>query len=343
MGVFGGPLLEIIATLLFVFVAMSAIVSSVGDMVIGVAGWRVRNLRKTIEHMLHDETYGLEIARRVYRHPLINGVGVKKQINYIEPETFVVALATAVQPEWSHAEPVAELPYSVDALKSGALRERLKLIIPPADISGDRREAVRQSILAWFDTSIRKSQERFKADARMLSYIIAACATVILNVSPIEITQRLLNDAALRSSLAASVTSLMPTTVPGTSLADSVSLNTPSTGLPETVLAPSAPETRLLLTARSCQSSGLSLPIGWPWMTAGLDRINENALASQVLSAGAANCPESLGGSARQADLGPNFETDAPLIILLGWLITVFAAAQGAPFWFNMIQKFVRR
>jgi hypothetical protein len=341
--VFSGPLLEIIATLLFVFVAMSAIVSTAGDMVIGGAGWRVRNLRKTIEHMLQDETYGLEIARRVYRHPLINGVGVKKQITYIEPETFVVALATAVQPEWSHAEPVAELPYSVDALKSGALRERLKLIIPPADVSGDRREAVRGAILAWFDTSIRKSQERFKADTRMMSFMIAALATVTLNVSPIEITQRLLNDAALRSSLAAVATSLAPTAANGASSSGGLAAIAPTQSVEPAPLALSSPEAQLLLTALSCRKAGLSLPIGWPWMMAGLDRINSNPVVSRLLADGSDICPADVSPTGASADFGPSFETDPPLVILLGWLITVVAAAQGAPFWFNMIQKLMRR
>jgi hypothetical protein len=44
-----------------------------------------------------------------------------------------------------------------------------------------------------------------------------------------------------------------------------------------------------------------------------------------------------------EREFGPNFKTDPPLMILLGWLITVLAAAQGAPFWFNLIQKVVKR
>jgi hypothetical protein len=40
---------------------------------------------------------------------------------------------------------------------------------------------------------------------------------------------------------------------------------------------------------------------------------------------------------------GPNFRTDPWYAILLGWIITTFAAAQGAPFWFDLLKKLVAR
>jgi hypothetical protein len=40
---------------------------------------------------------------------------------------------------------------------------------------------------------------------------------------------------------------------------------------------------------------------------------------------------------------GPNFRTDPWYAILLGWLITTFAAAQGAPFWFDLLRKITAR
>jgi hypothetical protein len=40
---------------------------------------------------------------------------------------------------------------------------------------------------------------------------------------------------------------------------------------------------------------------------------------------------------------GPNFRTDPWYAILIGWLITTFAAAQGAPFWFDLLRKLIDR
>ena len=43
---------------------------------------------------------------------------------------------------------------------------------------------LRTALTTWFDTAIRKSQETYKADAKTLSYMIAAAATVTLNMFP---------------------------------------------------------------------------------------------------------------------------------------------------------------
>ena len=43
------------------------------------------------------------------------------------------------------------------------------------------------------------------------------------------------------------------------------------------------------------------------------------------------------------AQYGPDFKTEAAWKILLGWLITIVAAAQGAPFWFSAIRRVAGR
>jgi hypothetical protein len=346
--VFGGPLVQIVLVLLFVFVTMSAIVSSAQELIFQVFGWRTRNLRRTIERMLTDDTYGKEIGRRVYRHPLLNGAGgARKQLTHIEPDTFAIAVATAVQPDYSTGDPIAELPESVEALREGQLKHRLSLIIPQPKEGEDHREAIRTALTAWFDSSIRKSQETYKADAKALAYVIAAAATVTLNVSPIEISQRMMNDEALRTS----VGSLMPQITP--------LLSSPAaSGSPTEALASLGdPAVANVLAVLQCSESQSSLPIGWPWMANALDAIGkknrpagESALALEQTSCQQAADKVSTAGvrelvqtKSFEREFGPNFKTDPPLMILIGWLITVLAAAQGAPFWFNLIQKLVKR
>lgn len=344
---FGGPVLEIVLILLFVFVTMSAIVSSAQELIFQVFGWRTRNLRRTIERMLTDDTYGKEIGRRVYRHPLLNGAGgARKQLTYIEPDTFAIAIATAVQPDYSTGDPIAELPTSVEALRDGRLKHRLSLIIPQPKEGENHRDAIRTALTTWFDTAIRKSQETYKADAKTLSYVIAAAATVTLNVSPIEIVQRLMNDKALRTS----VGSLMPQIAP---LLSSATAGTAT----EAVAKLGDPAVANVMAVLQCSESQSSMPIGWPWMAGALDAIGKKDRdpASRALSAEQSSCrraaekvdtagiKELVQSRSFEREFGPNFRTDPPLMILLGWMITVLAAAQGAPFWFNLIQKLVKR
>jgi hypothetical protein len=343
--VFGGPVFAIVLVLLFVFVTMSAIVSSAQELIFQAFGWRTRNLRRTVERMLADDTYKNEIGRRVYRHPLLNGAGgARKQLTNIEPDTFAIAVATAVQPDYSTGDPIAELPASVEALREGQLKHRLQLIIPQPRDGENYRESIRQALMTWFNTSIAKSQSTYKADAKVLAYIIAAAATVTLNVSPIEITQRMMNDEALSTSVA----SVMPQLTPLLSTAA-------ASGSTTEVIQTLEPQAANMLAVLNCQKNQTSLPIGWPWMAGALDSLGKSA-ASSLLSKEQKSCQEAAAkvegdpearalvqGKTFEREFGPNFKTDSPMLILLGWLITVIAAAQGAPFWFNLIQKVVKR
>jgi hypothetical protein len=120
-----------------------------------------------------------------------------------------------------------------------------------------------------------------------------------------------------------------------------------------------------MLSFYQCAESRLSLPIGWAWMANAADTLKKNQATASLLGAedqqacqaaivqakkeGAS--PQLLAGlntlnlssTSFKREYGPSFETDNPLMIFAGWLIMVVAAGQGAPFWFSLLQKFVRR
>jgi hypothetical protein len=339
---------------------MSAIVSSVQELIFQAFGWRTRNLRRTIERMLADDVYKNEIGRRVYRHPLLNGAGgARKQLTHIEPETFAIAVATAVQPAWSTGDPIAAMPQSVDALRDGGLKEKLELIIPQPKEGENYRETINQALITWFNTSMTKAGNTYKADAKVMAYGIAAAATVALNVSPIEIGQRMMNDQALRTSIGSAI----PQMAPLLSAAAGSDSTTDAMGLLAT-----NPQAANLFAVLKCRESQTSLPIGWPWMAGVLDSFGRSSKPdaegetvqttpqTSILSEEDRVCGEAVrkveadgnlkslvASNQFEREYGPNFKTDPAWMILLGWLITVLAAAQGAPFWFNLIQKVVRR
>jgi hypothetical protein len=386
----GGALVEIVIVLLFVFVTMSAIVSSGQELLFQIVGVRSGKLRKTVQAMLCDEEYDKEVWRRVYYHPLIAGVDRgKKRVTWIKPESFALALAHAVQPADSRADPLEDMPNAVDALRDGELKRRLQHVLPPAGSNYSRGD-IQKALAEWFETAARKTGESYKSDATAASYVIAAIAVVTLNVSPIEITQRLMADDALRTTFASAVPDLAPMLFnPG----EGVSFSTPAANSSviqsapldsTTIAAPPAnasfddftrqqqeqARTRLgrqdierMLTLYKCAESRLSLPIGWEWMAETASSLGNNRAAQSMLGGASetqaceraiasADTP-ALKASLTQLQLtsdtsferqyGPNFETDNPLLVIAGWLIMMIAAAQGAPFWFDLIKKFIQR
>jgi hypothetical protein len=365
----GGPIFEVVLVILFVFVTMSAIVSSAQELLFQAIGWRSRKLRKNVEKMLSDSDYKKEIPRRIYLHPLITGEeGSRKHITWIEPSSFALALAHAVQPANSNAEPLEDLPNSIDALRDGELKQRLQMILPPASVIS-KREDIQSAVAAWFDTMARKTGESYKADAKAASYFIAALATVVLNVSPIEIVQRLVADDALRTTFASAVPDLAPMLYnPGEGLrvAPPASTGEGSAALSgeEKGASIQGEDLKKMLSFYQCAETRLALPVGWAWMAGAAEQVKSSKVGQQVMGGTTADAcktaisnAEATGNTALKASLaslklsganfkqeyGPSFETDPPLMIFAGWLIMVIAAGQGAPFWFSLLQKFVRR
>jgi hypothetical protein len=373
----GGALFEVVLVILFVFVTMSAIVSSAQELLFQAIGWRTRKLRKTVEKMVTDKDYKKEISRRLYMHPLITGEeGSKKHITYIEPSSFAQALAHAVQPAGSRADPMDDLPNSIDSLRDGDLKRRLQMVLP-ASAAINSREEIQGAVTAWFDTMARKTSESYRADAKAASYLIAAVVTVGLNVSPVEIIQRLSQDDALRTTFASAVPDLAPMLYnPG----QGIPVSPPAAGAVEDAASqPQGASSQInagtaelnpedlkkMLSFYQCAESRLSLPIGWAWMANAADSLKQTqATASKLGYGDQAACQKAIAdarsGGASPAlvkglaqlnlsstsfkrEYGPSFETDSPLMIFGGWLIMVIAAGQGAPFWFSLLQKFVRR
>lgn len=363
------PIFQIALALLFVFLIMSAIVSVAQHLVIEAFRWRSRSLRASIRSLLRDDVYKDEIVKRFFRHPMTASLtGDRSMVTKIEAATFVVALSTAVQPAWSTGDPIESLPASVAALKEGGLKQRLGLVLPPA---GADRAEIERRVSAWFATAETKMSEKFKADTTALSWALALGATLLFNVSAIEIVQRLRSDGELRTAFASVVPSMAPAVYDKTQglvgIAEAQA-GGPLTAVTDTGVAINPSDVGALLTVFECVKGNSDLPVGWPWMVDVVKRfrgegIGADPCANAVQSVGdyqlranlleiqkrapasfsAAGTDVSLSNADREPQYGPTFRRDGPLEVLLGWLITMAAAAQGAPFWFNALRKLTGR
>lgn len=352
---FNSILFQIALCVLLVFLIMSAMVSVIQDVIIQGFRLRAYNLRRSIVSLLTDDAYHLEIADRFYRHPMTMAMsGGHSHTEVMEPMTFVVALSTAVQPAWSTGDPIDTLPASVAALKDGDLKKRLQLILPPP---GSPREAIIAAVTAWFNTAEAKMTERFKFDAIVLSYATATALTLLFNVSTLHIAQSFKSNTQLAQAIAA----ITP------NLATSIDQNTSS--LTGAIAASGSPQAQVaeqgirdsvrLASVVACVKGNSDLPIGWPWMAqmvelarARLDAATQQTACQRAVAAaeGDPALQASLALVSSQAQVaaaaapmahhyGPDFRTDGVWQVLIGWAITIVAAAQGAPFWFNAIRK----
>lgn len=346
--------IEILVVLFFTYLVMSTIVSTTQEVFAQALHSRSRNLRDGVIGMLTDKTYNKEIANRFFSHPMLASLSGKKAMpSYISPEAFTSALASALAPKWLKEDPVANLPLSIAAMKDGELKRKLQLIIAPP---GAGRPEIELDVKSWFDSSIDKISKRYKSDVRRNSYIMAFALTAIFNVSTIEIVKTMWEDAPLRTYSASVIRDIAGTQ----QLAASDKVSGDSDG----ALA--------IATAAACLRNDLGIPIGWQrsdqlfkrvygWVV-GPDadgvspRVNDLLKFTGKIDESCSASLDALGleGTDFEANLknkgylvephyGPQPGQDPFFLIFLGWVITAIAVAQGAPFWFDMLQRLTKR
>ena len=82
------PIVDVAMGLVFFYVTLSLVCSSIQEIIASVLGLRSRNLRKGIRNLI-----GSEYAEAMYDHPLIKGLRKPKRLpSYIKPEIFSTAL-----------------------------------------------------------------------------------------------------------------------------------------------------------------------------------------------------------------------------------------------------------
>ena len=279
---FNSPLFQVALCVLLVFLIMSAIVSVLQQIVIQFFRLKSSTLQRTVRGLISDDVYKMEIARRFYSHPLTASVsGGEAHATTMDAMTFVTALATAVQPRWSAGDPIATLPASVAALKDGALKTRLSLILPPA---GASRDEVIQAVTAWFNNAEGKMTEGFTASLTALSYGIATAVTLLFNVSTLHIADNFHSNAQLTAALAAITPTLAAT------------IDQRTTALNGAIAG----------TLVACARLNNELPIGWPWMA---DLVKQGASVLSLQTA-----PDTCGQAFAAADASPALKPHVELI-----------------------------
>lgn len=439
--VVGGNLVAIVVVLFFVFLTMGAIVSVVQELTAQLIRARSRSLRKTVLRMLEDDSYDKRIFDRFYRHPRIAAAGKKvRNLTWIDPNDFAIAMATAIQPANSGDDAICALPDSILALQDGKLKQRLRLALP--DVFRESRDAdtIKAAVASWYNAQMNNTSEQFKVATRFRLFVVAGVVTVLLNVSPIKIVEYLLARPELAQQFAMVVPELAEKVYGGSENALAV-LNATSkqptteggaTGVQAITALPTdlkLADFQPLLVLYECKQGVNVLPIGWPWMAglaeqmnkpargasspvaqaeacgkalagsdlsdAALERLNALGIATlptqpvvaaapapavtppvqpgaatltqPAVAAPPAPTPAEVAASQAKADAeakaraetqakaartyaaqfqpvyGPDPARDPWIYVILGWLITTVAAAQGAPFWFDLLRKLVSR
>jgi hypothetical protein len=209
----GSGILDFAIGLVFTFLAMSLAAGAATEAFASFLKTRSTTLLQGVKDLLNDQEFE-GLAARLYQHGLINprGDGTadnrKNDPAYIDPNQFAAALLDIVKglpntapPADSPAQPPAADPAgpaAVTALNarianapgdaSGQIRKMLYGIVARAQ--GDEAR-IRTELSSWFNNSMDRVSGVYKRWSQLYAFGFALLIAIALNVSTIDIAQRL--------------------------------------------------------------------------------------------------------------------------------------------------------
>ncbi|HEX5705010.1 MAG TPA: hypothetical protein VFX97_17565 [Pyrinomonadaceae bacterium] len=350
---FGSQVIDVAIGMVFVYLLLSLVCSAANELIETVMKNRAAKLEEGIRSLLNDEG----LANQVYNHTLVSGLYTKAKgkPSYIPSRTFALALLNIVAPDVTSpgagSNPVQAVRDTVSNLPANHAAAPIKdaLLALIDDAQGDINK-LRLNIQNWYDGAMDRVSGWYKRRVHIIIMILGLLVTIGLNVDSIAIFKALANDKALRDSMVAAAdayakANALPTPTPSPSTtqppgnsatgaatqppADSTATPTPvSSPTPTQSPTPSDPcwahdcqadenSPKCKLKKNQCQLEKLGLPIGW--------RPPRDPFPGFMLWK-----PGVLGTWGTQI-----YEHG------WGWLLTALAISLGAPFWFDLLNKFI--
>ena len=327
--------------LIFVFLLVSLIVKQINDKLSEWLQMRAKGLEEGLRNFVVGGKVGnTDLLKSLYENPLVKslvpedavatnlirkipfGIGdkfirtnpdptantkekavVAKPVN-ISAQTFATVLLDSLIPNKSGQTKVDALLVEVNKLDPKIpLRDPIVHIIAT---TADDINKVRTNIEQWYDDVMVKTTKAYQAHMWRIALTLSFAIALVFNVDTISIARVLWNDSSLRAALTTEASAYAKT---------------------------DADQKNALK-----KLDGLGLPIGW---------VITND--KQFCWAATDWFPRPQAGVGVAAPVNDpckwpplNFWYDG-VLKALGWIITAFAGAQGAPFWFDILKKATNR
>ena|GEM_PF-1004692 len=312
-------IIQIAIGVMFVWITLAVITSQIQDWIASVLSWRAQMLESAVIQMLGDQ----ELKEKVYNHPLIQGLYTnngKRKPAGIPEDKFALVLFEKIM----GGEGAAEVKYTFDSLKQNVAKLKASenhelrnfatsldtLLIGVENKAEDTTHAItvaRQRVESWFNNAMDRLGGAYRRRMQIVSIVVGILLAAVLNVDTAAIVSTLWRDPVVRQAIVTQASQL-PEPTPGATPAPNAN------AAADQVLK----NTQNILNNMD-KLNAIELPIGW----------------SFKVSKPVPNTP------ADPRDFPSTFS--GWLSKIIGILMSGIAAAQGAPFWFDLMRKLVTR
>lgn len=359
----GSTLLEVAIGIVFVYLLLSLLCSALSELIEVVIKRRASDLEQGIKNLLDNPA----LAENFFKHPLIKSLG--KNPSYIPARTFSLALWNLATTQAAKAQNVAvgvtqdlgairNLIISLDENQIGSIKTSLLTLI---DEAGSDINRARTNIEHWYNDAMDRVSGGYKRRVQIMLVGIGLLAATLLNIDTINIVKALLYNDTLRASVVASAedyakANAAPSPSPSPAMivvtaATQAPASTPNATPTVTPTDENAAQQKAEAEAKKRaadaeakkqeslaleridnirgQINKLNLPIGWISKPDKPEKTEALAQYEQEL---------------KSYNVDPRRLPDGPyswFLKILGIIITGLAVSQGAPFWFDLLNKII--
>lgn len=319
-------ILEVAVGLVFVWLVISVATMELQNRISAALNWRGDYLQRSILSMLKDKA----LMEKFYQHPLIlelslkdkNGNFLRDRSGQIRRPEFIPNLTfanVAMEVIMNAGKEGADVPIdtmSIDEMKASmkALGEKnpplakmTHYLFPNLEKTVDNIELkmaeYRKNTENWFNDVMSQTSNWYKIRAQWVAFWIGIVFAIVLNIDTLQVAQKLWQEPTVRAVLVAQ--------------AQAEAQN-------------DQPTSNGLATARN-----LNIPLGWTTTSLTTKSCKGVSLINYQLVIHS-------GGECLAVTSLPSLNNGWGLVVkLFGYLLSGAAAAQGAPFWFDVLRKLV--
>jgi len=363
---FGSSILDIAIGMVFIYLLLSLICSAANEIIERYSRKRAGDLENGIREMFQSQ----DLVKSFYEHPLVYSLfakpytpGGKNLPSYIPARNFALALMDLIGEggaqgatgpgSTSPAEgAMATLRANIQA--NNTMPDNVKSALLTFVDSSPNPTKVRENIENWFDSAMDRVSGIYKRRSQLIILVLGLVIAILVNVNSITLVRALSSDRSMRDSLVAAATEYakanpLPSPSPSPTGASTPSRGSASessskkpAGNPATSPTASPTPSPSVSPAGSAAGSSSS-PSASPNPTLSSGRCKDDTPECRIQNnlREIKNLEIPIGWTQRVRDDFNDAPWQTLLMSLMGWLITALAVSLGAPFWFDMLNKFI--
>lgn len=237
----------------------------------------------------------------------------------------------------------------INKIRDQVFRDSIQTILTTAQNLEDARTKLEN----WFNDGMSRTSETYKRKIAWVSFAVGLTLAALLNIDTMQLARSLWNDESLRESVA----TVARTTAERNSLVSPIPDAAPPVepGSQEAQAATMESAADLQKTLSDLLS--LNLPIGWEYTN-----VNEQLRQECIAGFGTATVDDTMINDCVQATIQKQLDAGLPdprensrnfwtllpgsgnwltniIWKIIGIVVTAIAAAQGAPFWFDLLKR----